>query len=117
MSSPGPVVPMSAPSASSASARVQAAFGTASKATGQFLAKPTTLGWLWYAGLPILAFVALVPGNVLTLPPVADENGNTKFFFSGQSSFLSWVIHSFIFLGVLIAIFKGGRALKLVQPF
>lgn len=106
-----------ATTAASTTSGIKSAFGQASKATTDFFGAPTVQSWLYYGGLPILAFIVLSPGMLITLPPSKDCNDNASFWFSGQTSFWAAALQAFLFFGVLVAIFKGGKALKLARPF
>jgi hypothetical protein len=95
--------------------------GNASKATARatksFLSNPVTQSWLFYGGLPLLSFIVLSPGMFITIPPAKDCNDNAKFWFSGQTSIISVLLHALIFFGFLVAIFKAGKALNIAHPF
>lgn len=109
-----PVLPVTPPTAMAAKPSM---LGSAGKATAAFFGQPSVKSWLWFAGLPILAFIVLSPGMMVTLPPAKDCDNNSKFWFSGQTSFVAVLLHSLLFLGLLVAIFKGGDALKYARPF
>lgn len=80
------------------------------------LGKPTVQSWLWYGGLPLLAFIILSPGMVLTLPPAADCKGVKRAWFSYQTSIGAVLLHSLLFFGLLVAIFWGGSSLGIALP-
>lgn len=91
--------------------------GKAAKATANFFAKPGVQSWLWYGGLPLLAFIVASPGMILNIAGTKDCDDNSSMWFSGQTSFLAVLLQAFLFVGLLVAIWKGGAALKLAVPF
>lgn len=108
-----PVVPV-APSRPSLVSR---AFSSARSNAAATLAKPGVKEWLFYGGLPLLAFIVISPGMLLTLPPAKNCDDKAKMWFSGQTSFVAVLVHALVFLGLLVAIWKLGKSLKLAAPF
>lgn len=86
-------------------------------AARQFLGRDSVKQWLFYGGLPILAFIVLSPGMLMTIPPAKDCDGKAKFWASGQTSFGAVVMHALVFIGVLVATWKLGAALRLPVPY
>lgn len=75
------------------------------------------LSWLIYALLPIIAFVLLVPGLILSIPKTRNcDNAQSSYVFTSRSTLTTVFVHSFVFLLALVGIFSLGAALHLSHP-